>query len=66
MGIGLERSGEDMVGSGRLWIEQGGWVGEVANTPRIGMNAKSEGGEELLRWVAVGSPHASRRSGSYG
>jgi DNA-3-methyladenine glycosylase len=65
LGIGKRHNGETLLRGGRFWIgedpETAGYrVGEVAQTPRIGLGA-GRGDDLPWRFVVPGHPHASRR-----
>jgi DNA-3-methyladenine glycosylase len=53
LGVDKNLNGEDLVGSARLWLEDGAATPWVAR-PRVGINyASLEDRERLWRWVAV-------------
>jgi len=62
MGIGMARSGEDMVVSDRLWIEAGAVPAGITRTARVGMNPGAAWARRRMRWFVTGSAHVSRGS----
>jgi DNA-3-methyladenine glycosylase len=59
--IDLRLNGLDLTTDSRLWIEpRRGEIGEVANTPRIGVESAGAWAGAPLRWCLAGSAHASR------
>jgi DNA-3-methyladenine glycosylase len=56
LGIGRELSGEDLVGSDRLWLERGGPVPAIRISTRIGLSRDQH---RRLRFLVRGSPFVS-------